>query len=125
MRYAGHPTGATIDLLFRLTVALLSFGYGRRVTRAGLLELIPFRTREKPKVNDRRIPPITPEGTTQDTTPVTIIQYHRLSREAYQELEKLLAAPQVNNLTTDIQAGWLLGIQQALKVVRDGFAVNA
>lgn len=49
----------------------------------------------------------------------------RLSREAYQQLEtKLLSDVIVSDKTTDLQAGYMLGIQKVLKVLRDGFTIG-
>jgi hypothetical protein len=50
--------------------------------------------------------------------------HHRLSKEAYLELEKQLGLTQPQSNTTDIQAGYMLGICQALKVIRTGFTVD-
>lgn len=51
-------------------------------------------------------------------------QVFRLTPAAYQALEKqLLADVLVNDKTSDIQAGYMLGIQKVLKVVRDGFTI--
>jgi len=49
----------------------------------------------------------------------------RLSSEAYKQLEKqLLSDVIVSDKTTDLQAGYMLGIQKVLKVLRDGFTVG-
>lgn len=50
---------------------------------------------------------------------------HRLSKEAYDSLEKQLGLTQPQSNTTDIQAGFMLGICHALKVIRTGFTVDA
>lgn len=51
-------------------------------------------------------------------------QVFRLTPAAYQALEKqLLADVLVNDKTSEIQAGYMLGIQKVLKVVRDGFTI--
>lgn len=49
----------------------------------------------------------------------------RLSQEQYEVLEtKLLSDVIVSEKTTDLQAGYMLGIQKTLKVLRDGFTVQ-
>lgn len=49
---------------------------------------------------------------------------YRLTPEVYQQLENsLLSDIPVNAQTTEIQAGYMLGIQKALKVLRDGFTI--
>lgn len=49
----------------------------------------------------------------------------RLSPEAYEQLEKaLLSEVYVSKDTTELQAGYMLGIQKTLKVLRDGFTVS-
>lgn len=49
---------------------------------------------------------------------------YRLTPEVYSQLEeKLLSDVLVNKETTDLQAGYMLGIQKVLKVLRDGFTI--
>lgn len=49
----------------------------------------------------------------------------RLSREAYLQLERqMLSDVVVTDKTTDLQAGYMLGIQKVLKVLRDGFTIG-
>ena len=50
---------------------------------------------------------------------------HRLSPEAYAELEKQLEQPYVNAGTTEGQAFYKLGVQQTLKQLREGFVVGS
>lgn len=50
---------------------------------------------------------------------------HRLSPEAYRQLEQQVQAPFVTDKTTDTQAGFQLGIQYILKLLRDGFVIGA
>lgn len=53
-----------------------------------------------------------------------INQNFRLNEVAYQALEKaVMAEVLVSSQTTDIQAGYQLGIQKVLKALRDGFVV--
>ena len=54
-----------------------------------------------------------------------IVEQYRLQKETYQQLEnKLLSDVLVNDKTTDLQAGYMLGIQKVLKVLRDGFTIG-
>lgn len=49
----------------------------------------------------------------------------RLSPDAYIQLEKqILSDVVVSDKTTEIQAGYMLGIQKVLKVIRDGFTIG-
>lgn len=50
---------------------------------------------------------------------------HTISREVYMALEQKLrvAPPQTN--TTDIQAGYLLGVEHVLRILRDGWVTDA
>ena len=49
----------------------------------------------------------------------------RLTPAVYRDLEsKLLHTIPVTKETTEIQAGYMLGIQTVLKVLRDGFTVS-
>jgi len=49
----------------------------------------------------------------------------RLSSDAYKQLEqKLLSDVIVTDKTSELQAGYMLGIQKVLKVLRDGFTVG-
>lgn len=45
----------------------------------------------------------------------------RLSGEEYQKIEKKLGHIQVGPDTSPIQVGYMLGVQAALKVLREGF----
>jgi hypothetical protein len=51
-------------------------------------------------------------------------QVVRLSPEMYEHLEKQLPAPQVNRLTTELEAGFNLGVQHVLKLLRTGFVAG-
>ena len=53
-----------------------------------------------------------------------VVIVHRLSPEAYEKLSNLLEGPYVNANTTDGQAHYRLGIQQTLKLLREGFVVG-
>jgi len=49
----------------------------------------------------------------------------RLSPEQYQQLErKVLADVVVSDKTTEIQAGYMLGIQKVLRELRVGFTIG-
>lgn len=57
---------------------------------------------------------------TDSTTNAPVREVHRLSAEAYKQLvTKLEASPVVTSQTTDLQAGYLLGIQRVLHVLRE------
>lgn len=54
--------------------------------------------------------------------PETVQFISKLTPEMYRHLCKQLeAVPVVSSTTTDLQAGYLLGIQRVLAVIRDGF----
>lgn len=49
----------------------------------------------------------------------------RLDQQVYEELEKkVMASPIVTKETTELQAGFQLGVQHVLKVLRDGYTIN-
>lgn len=48
---------------------------------------------------------------------------HRLTQEVYKHLENQMPAPFVSTATTEIQAGFALGVQFVLKQLREGFVV--
>lgn len=49
---------------------------------------------------------------------------NRLTPEVYRELEKKLSTPLVTIQTTELLAGYLLGIQTVLKELRNGYVTN-
>lgn len=49
---------------------------------------------------------------------------YRLERGQYNELVKKLPLPVPSDNTTDIQAGYLLGVQHVLAKLREGFTVD-
>lgn len=51
-----------------------------------------------------------------------VIQVHRLSKEAYEVLERQCGPIKPTTTTTPIEAGYTLGVQHVLKMVREGFA---
>lgn len=53
-----------------------------------------------------------------------VVTVYRLSASAYQQLERVLPSPYTDNETTAIAAGYKLGIQAALKALREGFVVE-
>lgn len=56
---------------------------------------------------------------------VPMVQHHSLSTEMYGQLVKKLGQINVTAETTPMQAGYILGIQQVLKVIREeGFAIG-
>lgn len=50
-----------------------------------------------------------------------VIEVHRLSREGYQALEKLCGPIKPTTTTTSIEAGYALGVQHVLQLLREGF----
>lgn len=81
-------------------------------------------------MNHRNIPPFIPPHKVvedkQDTTQNTpTVAYHRLTPEAYRQLERQLDDSRVGPSTTDQQVAFKLGIQHALKLLRDGFVTGA
>ncbi len=55
---------------------------------------------------------------------VVPVEYHRLSKEAYDTLEKQLLNGRVDNDTSPLAASYKLGIQEALRALRVGFVVG-
>jgi len=51
------------------------------------------------------------------------IEYARLPQHIYEELERKVGGVVVNQVTTDLQAGYMLGVQAVLKELRNGFVV--
>lgn len=51
-------------------------------------------------------------------------QYARLTKEVYEDLERKLPAPTVQRDTTDLQAGFQLGVQHVLKMLREGYVIG-
>lgn len=49
----------------------------------------------------------------------------RLNAQVYKKLEESLPAPTPGAATTDIQAGFLLGVQHVLKKLRDGYVISS
>lgn len=50
-----------------------------------------------------------------------VVERTRLREDQYQSLEKRMVPPMVSTTTTDLQAGYALGVQAVLKELRDGF----
>lgn len=48
----------------------------------------------------------------------------RLEPDVYNELEKKVSNILVSSTTTELEAGYKLGIQHVLKVLRDGYAIQ-
>lgn len=48
----------------------------------------------------------------------------RLAPDVYRALEKQLSPPIVTSQTTELLAGYQLGVQQVLKLLREGYAVT-
>jgi hypothetical protein len=52
------------------------------------------------------------------------VEVVRLTQEQLAVLERKLAPPVVTTTTTELQAGYQLGIQTVLKELRDGFTIG-
>lgn len=52
-----------------------------------------------------------------------IAEYARLPQHVYDELERKVGTVVVNQVTTDLQAGFMLGVQLVLRELRNGFVV--
>ena len=50
--------------------------------------------------------------------------YARLTAEVYQDLERKVGQVVVTRETTDLQAGYQLGVQAVLKLLRDGYVIG-
>jgi len=48
----------------------------------------------------------------------------RLTPDQYRVLERSLPPPAVTNNTTDLMAGYQLGVQAVLKSLREGFTIG-
>lgn len=53
-----------------------------------------------------------------------VVEYHRLSREEYDKLEKGMPIPHIGDTATPQQVGFLLGIQFVLQRLREGVVVG-
>ena len=53
-----------------------------------------------------------------------IVTVNRLAPEVYKDLEKKLPPIAVNNETSPMQAGFQLGVQTVLKMLREGFVTG-
>ena len=53
----------------------------------------------------------------------SITEYARLPQHVYAELERKVGTVVVNQVTTDLQAGYMLGVQVVLKELRNGYVV--
>lgn len=51
-------------------------------------------------------------------------ELYRFNPESIRQLEKQLPMVTVNGTTTEVQAGYLLGIQHVLSILRQGFTVG-
>ncbi len=50
-------------------------------------------------------------------------EVHRLSQEVYKDLEKKIGHIQVEDSTSELSAGFQLGVQKVLALLRNGFVV--
>lgn len=55
---------------------------------------------------------------------ITIETMYRLNKEQYDQLVRQLPKPIPSENTTDIQAGYLLGIQFVLDKLREGYVIE-
>jgi predicted GNAT family N-acyltransferase len=53
-----------------------------------------------------------------------IQSYARLNKEVYDHLERQVGKVIVNRETTELQAGYQLGVQVVLQLLRDGYVIN-
>ncbi len=65
---------------------------------------------------------ISKDSNTVSNTVTTVIT--RLEPDVYNELEKKVSNILVSSTTTELEAGYKLGIQHVLKVLRDGYAIQ-
>ena len=56
-----------------------------------------------------------------DTKTITVA---RLTSEMLADLEKRLPPPIVDERTTDLQAGYRLGVQHVIKLLREGYTIS-
>lgn len=54
----------------------------------------------------------------------TTQSYARLNQEVYEALERQVGRVLVTRETTDLQAGYQLGVQAVLQLLRDGYVIN-
>lgn len=73
--------------------------------------------RNIPSRNIKDIPPL-------DTPRISTQVHHRLSPQAYQQLEAQVGHIRMSDQTSDINAGFQLGIQHVLRYLRDGFVAG-
>lgn len=52
------------------------------------------------------------------------VQMVRLTQAVYKTLEDKMGKVYVGDNTTDLQAGYMLGVQAVLKVLREGYVIN-
>lgn len=76
-------------------------------------------------MNNRNIPLLSRAAATEPAQETSELVTHRLSPEAYRALEQTLSNTSVSSSTTDGQAFYKLGIEHALKTLREGFVVGA
>lgn len=56
--------------------------------------------------------------------PPKITEVVVLNKDIYKKLEDQLPAPAPTGTTTEIQAGYMLGVQYVLKKLREGFVIQ-
>lgn len=58
------------------------------------------------------------------TNPATTQTIVRLTPEVYKDLEKQVRRLTVNSTTTPLEAGYALGVQDVLRLLRDGYVTG-
>lgn len=53
-----------------------------------------------------------------------VVTYARLTREVYEDLERKVGRILVTRETTDLQAGYQLGVQSVMQMLREGYVIG-
>ena len=56
--------------------------------------------------------------------PPKVQTYARLTREVYEDLERKVGRVLVTRETTELQAGYQLGVQAVMQMLREGYVVG-
>ncbi len=56
--------------------------------------------------------------------PVRVVEMARMRPDLIEKLEREVAQPYVSPTTTDIMAGYIIGVQAVLNKLRSGYATN-
>lgn len=60
---------------------------------------------------------------TRPTAQTVVTDIYRLTPDVYAKLEKQCGSPAVTSTTSELEAGYKLGVQQVLKLLREGFSL--